>query len=136
MPDAGAVLPLPAGWGGGSLELKVMRYGLNGLFAQAIWKLPQLLGVWSRILMAQSCRKPGEIRYGANSTWKRPHDRGGTIVQEDGRCRLYGFPPEVEIQIDELSAFTEEERIRRISILDNKSGLCSLGARTAFPSQA
>lgn len=40
-------------------------------------------------------------------------------MQEDGRCRLYASP-EVEIQINELSAVTEEERIRRISILDNK----------------
>lgn len=32
----------------------------------------------------------------------------------------YTRPPEVESQIDELSAVIEEERIRRISILDNK----------------
>lgn len=32
----------------------------------------------------------------------------------------YTRPPEVESQIDELSAVTEQERIRRISILDNK----------------
>ncbi|MBN9034379.1 MAG: hypothetical protein J0I23_31905 [Rhizobiales bacterium] len=32
----------------------------------------------------------------------------------------YTRPPEIESQIDELSALVEEERIRRISILDKK----------------